>query len=122
MKDSYFSLAPFNPFSPQKIKSKNPKIMERITPVSPFLEHMTNPQKTPHTPIISAKMESLIIQFNALVKVMRTKKFRALRSLNHEAWCERLDIYTDQQQNLIEQIDSLGRSAGGTIHIWDGAV
>jgi hypothetical protein len=95
--------------------------MERNIPVSPFIEAMTRPQD-PHLPIISAKMEALVIQFNALVKVMRTKKFRNLRHENYPAWNERLEIYTDEQEKLVQQIDSLGSSAGGTVHIWDGAV
>lgn len=96
--------------------------MERKIPVSPFSEQMTKPLKTPHTPIISAKMEALIIQFNALVKVMRTKKFRKLRDLNYDAWSERLEIYTDEQEKLNHQIGLLGRSVDGAIHIWDGVV
>lgn len=92
------------------------------TPVSPFLEQMTKPPKTPHTPIISAKIEALIIQFNALVKVMRTKKFRKLRDLNYEAWSERLEIYTDEQEKINHQIALLGRSVSGVVHIWDGVV
>jgi hypothetical protein len=96
--------------------------MNHNIPVSPFLEHFTKPHKTPHLPIISAKFEALIIQFNALVKVMRTKKFRELRERNHAAWLERLEIYTDEQEKLIAQIDAIGDAHGGTIHIWDGAV
>jgi hypothetical protein len=83
---------------------------------------MTKKLKTPHLPIISAQMEALVIQFNALVKVMRTKKFKALRTLNHEAWRERFDIYQDEQVKLVAQIDRLGASVGGTVHIWDGAL
>jgi hypothetical protein len=96
--------------------------MNHNIPVSPFLEHFTKPYKTPHLPIISAKFEALVIQFNALVKVMRTKKFRELRERNYAAWSERLEIYTDEQQKLIDQIDAIGNAHGGTIHIWDGAV
>lgn len=96
--------------------------MNQNIPVSPFLEHFTKTQKTPHLPIISAKFEALVIQFIALVKVMRTKKFRKLREQNHPAWLERLEIYTDEQEKLIAQIDEMGRVHGGTIHIWDGAV
>ncbi len=96
--------------------------MNLNVPVSPFLEHFTKPQKTPHLPIISAKFEALIIQFNALVKVMRTKKFRELRESNPPAWAERLEIYQEAQENLIDQIDEIGDAHGGTIHIWDGAV
>jgi hypothetical protein len=86
------------------------------------LDHFTNPQKTPHLPIISAKFKALVIQFNALVKIMRTKKFRDLREYNHPAWAERLEIYQEEQEKLIAQIDEIGRAHGGTIHIWDGAV
>lgn len=96
--------------------------MTRNIPVSPFLEHMTNPQKMPHLPILSAKMEVLVIQFNALIKVMRTKKFRALRTLNYQAWKERFEAYQDQQDILVFQIERLAASTGGPIHIWDGAV
>lgn len=96
--------------------------MSRNIPVSPFVDEMTKPLKTPHLPLISAKMEALVIQFNALVKVMRTKKFRELRVLNYEAWRERFEIYQDRQDELIYEIDKLGQSAGGTVHIWDGAV
>jgi hypothetical protein len=96
--------------------------MNHNIPVSPFLDYFTKPQKTLHLPIVSAKMESLVIQFNALVKVMRTKKFRELREYNYPAWSERLEIYTDEQEKLVVQIEALGDAHGGTVHIWDGAV
>jgi hypothetical protein len=53
---------------------------------------------------------------------MRTKKFRELRESNPPAWAERLEIYQEAQENLIDQIDEIGDAHGGTIHIWDGAV
>jgi ribosome maturation protein Sdo1 len=95
--------------------------MNLSTPVSPFLEHFTKPQKTPHLPIISAKYEALIIQFNALVKVQRTKKFRELHETNYAAWLERLEIYQDVQEGLYYQLERMVREHG-TIHIWDGVV
>ncbi len=35
---------------------------------------------------------------------------------------ERLEIYTDEQEKLVVQIEALGDAHGGTVHIWDGAV
>lgn len=96
--------------------------MNMNIPVSTFLKHMTKSQKTPHLPIVSAKMEALVIQFNALIKVMRTKKFRTLRVMNYNAWVERFEAYQDEQDKLILQIERLAASAGGPVHIWDGAI
>jgi hypothetical protein len=96
--------------------------MNLSIPVSPILGHSTEPQETPILPIISARLETLIIQFHALVKVMRTKKFRELSVSNPPAWAERVELYQDAQEELIDQIDKLGGAHGGTIHIWEGAV
>lgn len=96
--------------------------MNRNIPVSPFLEHFAKPQKSPHTPIISAKMEALLIQYNAIAKVFRTKKFKELEHTNYEAWCERIEIYGAEQDKLDVKIDNLRASVTGTLYLWDGAV
>jgi hypothetical protein len=70
------------------------------------------------TPTISAQIEVLIIQFNAIVKIMRTKKFKLLREIDNDAWWERRSIYEDRQFELQAEISRL--SAGSTVEIWKG--
>jgi hypothetical protein len=72
----------------------------------------------PLTPTISAQIEVLIIQFNAIVKIMRTKKFKLLQEVDNDAWWERRSIYEDRQFEL--QAEILRLSAGSTIEIWKG--
>ena len=70
------------------------------------------------TPKVSAQVEVLILQFNAIVKIMRTKRFKQLQTTNNEFWWERRCIYEDQQFALQAEIERL--SADGPVDIWRG--
>jgi hypothetical protein len=76
----------------------------------------------PHTSTISAKIEVLIVEYNAIVKVLRTRKFKALQKTNFEAWWDRISVYQDRQEELSAEIDCLAQSTGEPVPIWDGAL
>lgn len=69
---------------------------------------------------ISTKIEVLIIEYNAIVKMLRSRQFKALQKTNYDAWWERMSVYQDRQEELSAEIDRLSLSIGGTAHVWDG--
>lgn len=69
---------------------------------------------------ITAQIEVRIIQHNAIIKVMRSRKFRAIVHENQPAFSQRLEVYEDRQIELQSEIDRLMDDAGGKAEIWRG--
>jgi hypothetical protein len=76
----------------------------------------------PHTPVISAKVEVLVIEYDAILRMSRTKKFRQLRASNYAEWLDRADVYTDRMHELATSIDAIVKESGGKVHLWEGLV
>ena len=67
---------------------------------------------------LSAQIELLMIQYNAVAKLIRTKKFKALPE---EQFWNRREIWEDRLAQLFLEIQSLKASSPvKDIPIWDG--
>ncbi len=71
---------------------------------------------------ISAQIEVRIIEFNAIVKMFRSKKFRSLQEQNYDAYHGRFAVYEERKFNLETEIDALIEAAGGKAEIWRGSL
>lgn len=69
---------------------------------------------------ITAQIEVRIIEFNAIVKIMRSRKFKGLLDLNQPGYSQRFDVYEERQFELQSEIDRLIDDAGGKAEIWRG--
>lgn len=67
---------------------------------------------------ITAQIEVRIIEFNAIVKIMRSHKFKGLLRLNQPGFSQRLEVYEERQFELQSEIDRLMDAAGGKAEIW----
>ncbi|RZJ94645.1 MAG: hypothetical protein EOO60_02575 [Hymenobacter sp.] len=66
----------------------------------------------------SAKIELLIIQYNAVAKLIRTKKFK---ELPQEQFWNRREIWEDRLFELNTEIEALRHSSPvDTVPLWDG--
>lgn len=70
----------------------------------------------------TAQAEVLILEFNAIVRLIHSKKFKALITTNQEAYFNRLDVYETRQFELSKQISELINSIGGKAKIWSGVL
>lgn len=69
---------------------------------------------------ITAQVEVRIIEFNAIVKIMRSRKFKGLRELHQPGFSQRLEVYEERQFELNSEIDRLLKSAGDQADVWRG--
>lgn len=67
---------------------------------------------------LSAQIELLIVQHNAVAKLIRTKKFKDLPT---EQFWNRREVWEERLFEISEQIDALkAGSPVRTIPVWDG--
>lgn len=71
---------------------------------------------------VNAQIEVRMLEFNAIVKLLRTRKFKELCDSNHEGYSTRFRVYEERQFELHEEIDELTSSLGGTASIWPGVL
>lgn len=61
-----------------------------------------------------------MLEYNAIVKVIRTKKFRDLSRAGSQAHFTRFEIYEQRQFDLLQEIKKLEAQLGGSVVLWDG--
>ena len=71
---------------------------------------------------ITARIEVLTLESIAIVKLIRTKKFKALQEIDQDAFSERLAVYEDRYFELQEEVGKLTSSLNGNVQIWSGIV
>lgn len=69
---------------------------------------------------ITAQLEVRVLEFNAIVKVIRTKKFRELTASGCEAHWTRFEVYEERQATLLQEIEALKVQLGGKWTLWEG--
>jgi hypothetical protein len=69
---------------------------------------------------ITAQIEVRIIEFNAIVKVLRSRKFKALLDLHQPSFSLRIEVYEERQVELQSEINRLLEAAGGKAEMWRG--
>lgn len=69
---------------------------------------------------ITAQIEVRLLEFNAIVKLLRSKKFRELSATGGDAHWTRFGVYEARQFDLLQEIDALTAQLGGKVTIWEG--
>jgi len=76
--------------------------------------------KEKETVVTTSWLEVLVLEYNAIVKIIRTKKFRDLSRAGSEAHFTRFAIYEQRQYDLLQDIKKLEADLGGSVVLWDG--
>ena len=69
---------------------------------------------------MTARIEVLLLEFNAIVKLLRSKKFRTLRDVNYEGYQQRFEVYEDRRFELLDEVDRLKNALNGCVQVWPG--
>jgi hypothetical protein len=69
---------------------------------------------------MTARIEVLLLELNAIYKLLRSKKFRAFGATNTEAQTIRFEVYQDRQYELLEEVERLKNALNGRVQVWPG--
>lgn len=69
---------------------------------------------------MTARIEVLTLESIAIIKLFRTKKFKALRNTNSSAFSEKLAVYEDRYFELQDEVGRLTSALDGNVKIWAG--
>ena len=69
---------------------------------------------------MTARIEVLLLEFNAIVKLLRSKKFRDFRTVNYEGYQLRFEVYEDRRFELLDEVDRLKNALNGRVQVWPG--
>jgi hypothetical protein len=69
---------------------------------------------------LTAQLEVRVLEFNAIVKLIRSRKFRNFHLIDLDMHMMRLDVYEERQHALLNEIEAIKATLGGNVNLWEG--